>query len=125
MRRALESLIAEEENRIRVLKESLEEYTQALDRRVVRALVYRGIFGPKQTETLTAQTDTEEASKPVTETTELLARSVLILQTYRQGLAAIESGATLEDLARLDPGGRADGDDSIKMDWDDTDDHVR
>ncbi len=120
MRRALESLIAEEENRIRVHKESLEEYTQALDRRVLRALVYRSIFGPTQTETVTAQTDTEEASKPVTETTRQLERSILVLQAFREALAAIESGATLDDLSRLEAGARAAFEGSIGADADET-----
>ena len=120
MRRALESLIAEEENRIRVFKESLEEFTQALDRRVLRTLVYRSVFGPTQAETLTAQTDTEEASKPVTETTRQLEKSLLILQAYREALAAIESGATLDDLSRLEAGARAAFEGTIGSDWDDT-----
>ncbi len=120
MRRALESLIAEEENRIRVLKESLEEYTQALDRRILRTIVYRSIFGPTQAETIAAQTETEEASKPVTDTTRLLEKAMLTLQAYREALAAIESGAALDDLSRLEVGARMAHEGTAAVNWDDT-----
>jgi hypothetical protein len=106
MRRALESLIAEEENQIRSLREALEEYTRALDRRVIRAMVFRSLFGPTQTDTLLAQTDTEEASKPVTETSRELEKSTLILQALREALQMIDGGAPLDDIARLETAAR-------------------
>lgn len=101
IRRALESLIAEEEQRVRELRRALEEHMSALDRRIIRTLVFRSIFGPTQSETLTAQADTEEASKPVTETTRELERSTLVLQALREALQIVESGATLDDLGRM------------------------
>jgi hypothetical protein len=106
MRRALESLIAEEENQIRALREALDEYTRSLDRRVIRTMVFRSLFGPTQADTLSSQTDTEEASKPVTDTTRQLERSILVLQAYRESLQMIESGAPLDDLARLETAAR-------------------
>jgi hypothetical protein len=106
MRRALESLIAEEENQIRSLREALEEYTRALDRRVIRAMVFRSLFGPTQTDTLIAQTDTEEASKPVTDTTRQLEKSILVLQALREALQMIDSGSPLDDIARLETAAR-------------------
>jgi hypothetical protein len=102
IRRALEGLIAEEENQIRSLRGALDEYTSALDRRVIRTMVFRSLFGPRQAETLAAETDTEEASKPVTHTTQELEKSMLILEAYREALQLIDSGAPLGDLAQLD-----------------------
>jgi hypothetical protein len=103
VRRALEGLIAEEEIQIKTLRGALDEYTGALDRHVVRTMVFRSLFGGRQAETMTSETDTEEASKPVTETTRLLEKSMLILDAYREALQLIDSGKPLDDLARLDP----------------------
>jgi hypothetical protein len=106
MRRALESLIAEEENQIRGLRDALDEYTRALDRRIIRTMVFRSLFGPTQADTLTSQTDTEEASKPVTDTTRALDKSILVLQALREALQMIDAGAPLDDLSRLETAAR-------------------
>jgi hypothetical protein len=122
MRRALEGLIAEEEGQIRALRGALDEYMRALDRRIIRTMVFRSLFGVRQADTMTAESDTEEASKPVTETTRQLEKSMLVLEAYREALEMIDSGAPLDELSRLDlsvrmraaelMAGEANGDDS-------------
>ena len=63
MRRALMGQIEEEAAAIRQLQESLEQYGAMLDQKIVRLMIFRGIFGPSQQETLSAQVDVEEAEQ--------------------------------------------------------------
>ncbi|MEA2642807.1 MAG: hypothetical protein QOF51_4201 [Chloroflexota bacterium] len=100
MRRGLEGLIQEQEQRVGELTNELHSLMQRLDQLILRTLIYRNTYGAGGTETMAAETDTEEASKPVTEVTRQLERERAMLKTYRDALAQITSGAPLEDLGK-------------------------
>lgn len=101
IRRALKGLIEEQETRIRELSETLSEYGTLLDRHVLRTMIFRGAFGSGGAETMLAETETEVASKPVTEAAKQLERETNILKLYQEALARIESGGSLEDLGKI------------------------
>jgi hypothetical protein len=95
MRRALMALIESEAATVRELQANLESYAQALDAQIMRLMVYRGLYGETQAETLGAQTDVEEASKPHTATQEALAKHQRILQGLQEALLRLEKGEAL------------------------------
>lgn len=102
MRKALQGLVEEQEATIAQLKVSLAEYTDVLDRRILRTMVFRKAFGEGQTDTLTAETDTEEASKPVTEATRQLEKETHILNAYKEALAQVEAGGSLDSMGKIE-----------------------
>ncbi|HZT08270.1 MAG TPA: hypothetical protein VFC51_14695 [Chloroflexota bacterium] len=95
--KALRGLIEEQEARVRALTEALAQYTETLDRRIIRTMIFRNTFGATQTNTLMAEGDTQDATRPVTETTVQLERENEILHAYRQALRQVETGARLVD----------------------------
>lgn len=101
MRQGLEKLIEQQEGRIRELSATLAQYSEVLDRRILRTMIFRNIFGAGQADSLTAEVDTEEASKPVTETTRQLERETQVLKAYRDAVQQLEAGAPLEELGKL------------------------
>lgn len=97
VRKALQVLMEEQEARLRQLSTALQEYTDTLDRNILRTLIFRTTFGAGQQETLTAETETAEASKPVTEVTRQIQRQTMILDAYREALQKVEAGGKLEE----------------------------
>lgn len=97
VRKALQVLMEEQEARLRQLTTALQEYTDTLDRNILRTLIFRTTFGAGQQETLTAETETAEASKPVTEVTRQIQRQTMILDAYREALQKVEAGGKLEE----------------------------
>jgi hypothetical protein len=69
-----------------------------LDQHIMRTVLFRAKFGAGATESLSAETVAEEASKPVTEAVRRVERETQILQVFQDALERIASGATLEDL---------------------------
>lgn len=97
VRKALQVLMEEQEARLRQLTTALQEYSDTLDRNILRTLIFRTTFGAGQQETLTAETETAEASKPVTEVTRQIQRQTMILDAYREALQKVEAGGKLEE----------------------------
>lgn len=97
VRKALQVLMEEQEARLRQLSTALQEYSDTLDRNILRTLIFRTTFGAGQQETLTAETETAEASKPVTEVTRQIQRQTMILDAYREALQKVEAGGKLEE----------------------------
>lgn len=100
VQQTLLDLVRHQEQRIDELKAALAKDSVVLDQNVLRTMVYRNLFGAGQAETLTAETDTEEASKPVTDKTRQLERETHILRAYQTALTQLEAGAALEDLGK-------------------------
>lgn len=97
VRKALQGLMEEQEARLRQLTTALQEYSDTLDRNILRTLIFRTTFGAGQQETMTAETETGEASKPVTEVTRQIQRQTMILDAYREALQKVEAGGKLEE----------------------------
>jgi predicted metallo-beta-lactamase superfamily hydrolase len=104
MRRALMGQIEEEAAAIRQLQEELEQRSVVLDQKIVRLMVFRSVFGPSQQETLNAQVDVEEASKPHTAARELLAYHQKVLQALQEALLRLQQTGSIE------PGSASTGD---------------
>ena len=96
LRRALMAQIEEEAAAIRQLQEDLEQCAVVLDQRIVRLMIFRGLFGPSQQETLSAQVDVEEASKPHTSAREQLAYHQRVLQALQEALARLQQTGSLD-----------------------------
>ena len=90
--KALNNLIEEEEELIRVLTEGLMEHRDVLDRAIVRAMIFRNLYGPAQSFTQMAEADAQEASSPVNETTARLEREMQVLRVYREALKQVQDG---------------------------------
>ncbi|HLH23626.1 MAG TPA: hypothetical protein VK066_13985 [Chloroflexota bacterium] len=96
MRRALLGQIEEEAAAIRQLQEELERCSAVLDQKIVRLMIFRGLFGPSQQETLNAQVDVEEASKPHTVAREQLAYHQKVLQALQEALLRLQQTGSIE-----------------------------
>jgi hypothetical protein len=111
VRKALQSLIADQERKVAELRATLAEHAEALDQHVLRTMIFRYTFGPGQTDTLSAEIEAQEASRPVTEETVQLERELEILRAFRSALEQIDAGKPFNELSRastpLDTG--ADG----------------
>jgi hypothetical protein len=74
-------------------------------------MIFRYTFGPGQADTLSAEIEAQEASRPVTEETVQLERELEILRAFRSALEQIDAGKPFNELSRastpLDPA--ADG----------------
>jgi hypothetical protein len=90
--KALMSLIDEEEEIIRNLTQALTEYRDALDRAIIRTMIFRNLYGPTQALTQMAEADAQEASGPVTETSSRLEREMQMLRVYREALKQVQEG---------------------------------
>jgi HPt (histidine-containing phosphotransfer) domain-containing protein len=104
VRRALQRLVEEQEDSIGELTRALEEYMDALDRKIVRAAVFRSTFGAGESQTVLAETDLEQASKPVTETSHQLEKERRVLLAYREALMRIDGGEAPHELLELASG---------------------
>ncbi len=96
MRRALSAQIEQETTTICQLEADLEKYSQELDEKIVRLMIYRGIFGSTQQETLGAQVEAEEASKPHALAREELAHHQKILKAMQEALAKLQATGSIE-----------------------------
>jgi hypothetical protein len=100
--KALATLIEEQEEMVRDLTEAVAEYREALDRAIIRTMIYRNMYGPSQALTMMAEKDAQDASSPVNETTLRLERETQILHVFRDAAAAVEKGEDLTvALARI------------------------
>lgn len=95
-RRALKALIEQEAKTVRELQAEVETYAAVLDQMIMRLQVFRGIYGPTQQETMSAQVDVEESSKPHTTAVLNLATHQKILQATQEALIRLESGAAVD-----------------------------
>ena len=95
-RRALKALIEQEAKAVRELQSEVEARAAELDQMIVRLQVFRGIYGPAQQETMAAQVDVEETSKPHTAATQGLATHQKILQALQEALIRLESGQAVD-----------------------------
>jgi hypothetical protein len=99
MRRALMAQIEDEAAAVRGLQEQLEQYGAVLDQKIVRLMIFRGLFGPTQQETLNAQVDVEEASKPHTSAREQLAHHQRVLQALQEALVRHQQTGSIDSEA--------------------------
>ena len=99
MRRALMAQIEEEAAVIRQLQEDLQQYGGVLDQKIVRLMIFRGLFGAAQQETLSAQVDVEEASKPHTSAREQLAYHQKVLQGLQEALVRLQQTGSIDSAA--------------------------
>jgi hypothetical protein len=103
--KALTSLIEEQEELVRDLTDALTEYREVLDRAILRTMIYRNVFGATQTQSIMAEKDAQDASRPVTETTAQVERESEVLRVYREALKQIDTGLPLSmALGRLPMG---------------------
>jgi hypothetical protein len=96
MRRALMGQIEEEAAAIRQLQEDLEQYASVLDQKIIRLMIYRGLFGESQQEALSAQVDVEEASKPHTSARDQLAHHQKVLQALQEALLRLQQTGSID-----------------------------
>jgi hypothetical protein len=96
MRRALMGQIEEEAAAIRQLQEDLEQCSVVLDQKIVRLMIFRGLFGPAQQETLSAQVDVEEASKPHTLARDQLAYHQRVMQALQEALLRLQQTGSID-----------------------------
>ena len=99
--KALRDLIEQQEHRLEELNGELAAYAKVLDQRIVKTMVFRNLYGAGAQETLTAETETEEASKPVTEANRQIERETQILESFRQALEQLQAGASIEELGKV------------------------
>ena len=102
MRRALIALIESEAEAVRELQTNVESYARTLDERIVRLMVYRGLFGPSQAETMTAQVEVEDASKPHAAAMQQLAQRQRILQALQEALIRLDRGEPISAVGKGD-----------------------
>jgi hypothetical protein len=95
-RQALTALIESEAAQVRELQASVAAYSKALDEQIVRLMVLRGLFGPSSQDTLNAEVEVEEASKPHTAALAELARRQRILQALQEALIRLNQGETVD-----------------------------
>ena len=100
VQRAIESLIEAEEKRIAELRIELAEHMEVLDRFVLRTFIFRNTFG-STIDTQTAELDTQEASKPLSQALHLLEKEGRFLEAYREALSQIRDGQPLEALGTM------------------------
>ena len=93
--KALNTLIAEQEELVRDLSDALNEYRDVLDRLIIRTMIYRNIYGATQGQTVMAEKDAQDASRPVTETAAQLERETEVLRVYREAVKQVDSGLPL------------------------------
>lgn len=94
----LKTLIEQQESKIADLERLRDSSMVLLDQHIVRTVLFRAKFGAGATESLSAETLAEEASKPVTDAVRRVERETQILQIFKDALEKIASGASLEDL---------------------------
>lgn len=98
VRKALQGLIEEQDARLHQLSASLQEYSDALDRLVLRTVIFRTTFGAGQQETLTSETETAEASKPLTAVIHQIEKETMVVNAYREALQKVEMGGKIEEV---------------------------
>jgi hypothetical protein len=96
MRRALMAQVDEDDAAIRQLQEDLEQYAAVLDQKIVRLMIFRGLFGHSQQETLNAQVEVEEASKPHTAARDQLAYHQRVLQALQEALLRLQQTGSID-----------------------------
>ncbi len=105
MRRALKAQIEAEAATVRELQAELDRRALELDQKILRLLVFRMLWGPGQQETMAAQVDVEEASKPHTQVQQQLAYHQKVLQALQEALLRVEQTGTLEGAPPAPSGG--------------------
>jgi hypothetical protein len=94
--RALTAQIEFEAARVRDLQGEVASYSHLLDQQIVRLLIFRGLYGASSNDTLTQETEVEEASKPHTTALTELAQHQRILQGLQEALIRLNQGQSLE-----------------------------
>ena len=92
MERALSAQIESEAARVRDLQADVASYANTLDEQIVRLMIFRRLYGRSAQETLMAETDVEEASKPHTAALQELATHQKILQALQEALIKLKQG---------------------------------
>ena len=96
MERALSAQIESEAARVRDLQADVASYANTLDEQIVRLMIFRRLYGRSAQETLMAETDVEEASKPHTAALQELATHQRILQALQEALIKLKQGQSLD-----------------------------
>jgi hypothetical protein len=65
-------------------------------------MIYRTLYGENQAESLNAQTDVEEASKPHTAAQQALVMHQRVLQALQEALIRLEKGESISGMAGAD-----------------------
>ena len=102
MRRALKGQIEAEAAVVRDLQTELERLAVELDQKIVRLMIFRGLFGPAQQETLAAQVEVEEVAKPHGTAAAQLAYHQRLLQSMQEGLLRLEQSGSIEATGSSD-----------------------
>ena len=96
MRRALKAQIELEAAAVRDLQAELDRLAGELDQKIVRLMIFRGLFGPAQQETMNAQVEVEEVAKPHGAATAQLAYRQRVLQSLQEALLRLEQSGTID-----------------------------
>ncbi|GEM_PF-3811374 len=104
LRRAIDALVATQEQVVKRLRAQLDEHQAELDRQVLRLALLRERFGEGHIETINAMRDAEEASKPLAETRAALERQRQLLELYRTKQVEVQAlpGGETERLTLAD-----------------------
>ena len=96
LRRALQGQIETEAAAVRDLQSEQERLALELDQKIVRLMIFRGLFGPDQQETLSVQVEVEEVAKPHALTTQQLSYRQRVLQALQEALLRLEQTGGLD-----------------------------
>ncbi len=96
MRHALQAQIDDEATVVREIQADIERRGAELDQKIVRLIVFRGLYGPNQQETMSAQVDVEEASKPHTAALQQLAQRQRVLRALQEALLRVDQTGSVE-----------------------------
>jgi len=96
MRRALKAQIEAEAGAVRDLQAELDRLSLELDQKIVRLMIFRGLFGDEQQESLNAQVEVEEVAKPHSTALQQLAYRQRVLQALQEALLRLEQTGGIE-----------------------------
>lgn len=99
LRQALTRLVDQQQANVQRLEQLFGEYVGHLDQQVLRALFLRQLFGAGHGETMEAERNAEDSSKPVTELRGVLTRQRGILELYRKYQDEFERTGGLQSLS--------------------------
>ncbi len=94
--RALAAEVEAEAARVRDLQADVASHASTLDQQIIRLMIFRKLYGHSAQETLLAETDVEESSKPHTAALQELATHQKILQALQEALINLKQGRSLD-----------------------------
>src|SRR5215210_1096450 len=96
LRRALQGQIETEAAAVSDPQSEQERLALELDQKIVRLMIFRGLFGPDQQETLSVQVEVEEVAKPHALATQQLSYRQRVLQALQEALLRLEQTGGLD-----------------------------